>query len=63
MEIEREHDKLELDIYGNHNERLEELEKEMAAILKRMRRESSDLEIFRQKYNKEAKKRKMDLIH
>ena len=63
VEIEREHDKLEKDIFGNHSERLEELENEMAAILKRMRREKAGLEVFRQKYNKEAKKRKMTLIN
>ena len=60
--LEKEHDRLEKDIFGNHNEKLEAIELEMVAILKRMRREKAGLEIFRQKYNKEAKKRKITLI-
>lgn len=62
LALEKEHDRLEKDIFNNHNKRLEEIELEMASILKRMRREKAGLEVFRQKYNKEAKKRKMDLI-
>lgn len=61
--LEKEHDRLEKDIFNNHSQRLEEIELEMAAILKRMRREKAGLEVFRQKYNKEAKKRKMQLIN
>lgn len=62
LALENEHKKLEADIYGNHNERLEELEDELAAILKRVKKEGALLEKFRKKYNKEAKKRRMQLI-